>query len=225
MGCKLLSVFLLVFMFDKISTFPEEHQIKADGRLEGMFNTLSQEVTSLKKLWANDVTRIKGQITRLEKQMYLLQESTVSGFTQRHRRAAHLPSRSSVHFSAGIRAESHYGVSDGAALIFQHVTANTGNAYDPNLGIFTAPTNGTYVFFSTILSANTYNVWVDIVKNGVSQVREGAHGSMNTLYPSASNVVILDLFQGDKVWVRSGTTGALYTHEDSSLSTFSGFML
>lgn len=91
MSCKLLSVFLLVFMFDKISTFPEEHQIKADGRLEGMFNTLSQEVTSLKKLWANDVTMIKGQITRLEKQMYLLQESTVSGFTQRHRRAAHLP--------------------------------------------------------------------------------------------------------------------------------------
>jgi hypothetical protein len=105
------------------------------------------------------------------------------------------------------------------------VTANAGNAYNENTGIVTAPSNGTYVFFSTILSANTYNVWVEIVKNGESQVGEGAHGSMRTLYPSASNVVILDLVQGDKVWVRSRGNGAVYTFEDSSLCTFSGFML
>jgi hypothetical protein len=91
MHAKLLSVFLLVFVFDKIFSFPEVHKIKDDGPLEDMINALSQEVKSLKEMWGNDVKMLKGEITRLEREVSLLQDPTASGMTQRHRRAAHLP--------------------------------------------------------------------------------------------------------------------------------------
>ncbi|XP_061171296.1 uncharacterized protein LOC133180861 [Saccostrea echinata] len=129
-----------------------------------------------------------------------------------------------VVFTAGITTNTRFQRDQ--TVIFPHVITNKGNAYNPANGVFTAPVNGTYVFFCSIISVGSDNSWVKIIKNGALQVVIGAYGSANDYDSSASNIVNLQLIKGDRVWV-AGYSAAfrLYSESGNPVATFSGFLL
>ena len=102
------------------------------------------------------------------------------------------------------------------------VISNVGGGYNNYTGVFSAPTIGTYVFY---VSANEYaaqNLQIEIVLNSVSKVRLVAYKSAT--YQTGTNMVVLSLHRGDRVWV-THYYGKGYWTTKVPLTTFTGFML
>ncbi|XP_052711296.1 uncharacterized protein LOC128185704 [Crassostrea angulata] len=115
----------------------------------------------------------------------------------------------------------------GGTLVFPTVIYSEGTGYNPSTGIFTASSAGTYVFYVSVQSAHQKNIELDIVLNGSIKVRATAwygSGSSVSIYQTGTNLVILHLQTGDRVWVkRGGGTG--YHSNGGHITTFSGFKL
>ena len=130
-----------------------------------------------------------------------------------------------VAFSAGI--SSYDDNWTGSTLVFPDVIYSEGKGYDSNTGVFTAPTEGTYLFYISIQSAYQKYIYLDIVLNGSYKVRSIAHygsGSTININQTGTNLVILYLTVGDSVWVkRGGGTG--YYSNSYHVCTFSGVRL
>ncbi|CAJ1073063.1 inner ear-specific collagen-like [Xyrichtys novacula] len=104
---------------------------------------------------------------------------------------------------------------------FPNVIYNRQDHFNPNMGMYTAPVNGTYVF-SFHLSVNTRTLKVGLFLKHYPMV-------INTVtirQTTTSQTVILHLAARDKVWlqVKDGTTNGMYTDTESS-STFCGYLL
>ena len=130
-----------------------------------------------------------------------------------------------VAFSAGIPSQDDNW--SGSTLIFPDVIYSEGKGYDSNTGVFTAPTEGTYLFYISILSAHQKYIYLDIVLNGSAKVRSlGWYDSGSTIriHQTGTNLVLLYLTTGDRVWVkRGGGTG--YFSDSAHICTFSGVRL
>ncbi|XP_060558943.1 complement C1q-like protein 3 [Ruditapes philippinarum] len=107
------------------------------------------------------------------------------------------------------------------AIIFDNVFTNDGNMYSPYTGVFTAPTNGTYFFISTVMSHSGQYLETEICLNGNSLV---LMYSLDNSSEQGTNSVVLALKEGDRVWVRHhGTRGSnVY---GGHWSSFSGFQI
>ena len=121
-------------------------------------------------------------------------------------------------FTAGVTDSSSYWSS--GILVFPTVLYNIGRGYDSSTGIFTSPEDGTYVFYVTIRSYNSYSIDVDIVKNGISKVRVDTHGT----YQTGTNMAVLSLDRGDKVWVKFHS-GQGYYSTSTPVTSFTGFQI
>lgn len=128
-------------------------------------------------------------------------------------------------FSVGL--SSQYSDWRGDILVFSSEIYILGAGYNSKTGIFTAPTAGTYVFYVSVQSALQKRIFLDLVKNGSSQVRIMAFynsGSSVYIYQTGTNLVILHLETGDSVWVK-WVSGTGYYSEVVPITTFSGFRL
>ena len=90
---------------------------------------------------------------------------------------------------------------------FDQVIFNDGNAYNPTLGVFTAPFPGVYTFSLQIFTYGSERPVVDIRVNGRVAHRMALDtttlaGSQNG-EDSDSMSVTLKLAQGDRVWVET----------------------
>ncbi|XP_022304113.1 uncharacterized protein LOC111111419 [Crassostrea virginica] len=121
-------------------------------------------------------------------------------------------------FTAGVTDSSSYWSS--GILVFPTILYNIGRGYDSSTGIFTSPEDGTYVFYVTIRSYNSYSIDVDIVKNGISKVRVDTHGT----YQTGTNMAVLSLDRGDKVWVKFHS-GQGYYSTSTPVTSFTGFQI
>ncbi|KAK3106365.1 hypothetical protein FSP39_018595 [Pinctada imbricata] len=135
-----------------------------------------------------------------------------------------------IGFTAGKNSSSS-GWSSGK-LVFEHVLFNQGNGYDPSSGVFTAPTNGVYVFYVSLTSYDTNTIYVSITLNGKSTVSAWGRGESGgsyrnnyyTRYQTGTNMAVLSLMRGDRVWVQYGS-GTGYYSDSVPVTTFSGFII
>lgn len=105
--------------------------------------------------------------------------------------------------------------------MFSKVITNTGNGYNPNNGVFTAPVRGKYVFFVNVQCLDKQSIYVDIVLNDRTVLRTMAYSN----YDAGPNLAVLSLRQEDRVWVRHAEGRGYFNDPTRPLTTFSGFLL
>jgi len=106
-----------------------------------------------------------------------------------------------VAFSATL--SSHVtGLGTNQAILFDHVTTNVGNAYSGRTGIFSSPTNGTFFFLSSVMTHGGQYLEAEIVKNGANVA---LMISQDAQFEQGTNGVVVNLQEGDEVWVRHVT--------------------
>jgi len=156
----------------------------------------------------NDWQRMTKSIKKLKQEITVLRES-LQKVKDQHQ---------IISFSTRL---SHHitNLRHGKVIVFDHVYENNGKAYSSKTGIFTAPTDGLYVFFSTAMSKHGGRVETTITINGKSYAYIEADGT-GAGYGTGSNMVVKQLRRGDRVYVAGRTYN--YVHYWTS---FSGFLL
>ena len=124
-----------------------------------------------------------------------------------------------IGFTASVPSTSKYWNS--GTLVFSKVITNTGNGYNPNNGVFTAPVRGKYVFFVNVQCLDKQSIYVDIVLNDRTVLRTMAYSN----YDAGPNLAVLSLRQEDRVWVRHAEGRGYFNDPTRPLTTFSGFLL
>ncbi|XP_061187002.1 complement C1q-like protein 4 [Saccostrea echinata] len=127
-----------------------------------------------------------------------------------------------VGFTAGIPSQSSFWTGD--VLIFSNVITNIGGGYNSNTGIFTAPVAGMYQFFVNICSYASKTTSYYIVLNGISKVTALSQSSNHAPYQTGTNMLLVRLEQGDKVWIKR-RSGSGYYSSSPPFTTFSGFLI
>lgn len=86
-------------------------------------------------------------------------------------------------------------------LVYKNILINHGSGYNTNTGIFTTPGAGTYAFFFSVQVQVNVRLLCVLMLNGktVSESLVGKILHFNT----GSNMVIIPLEKGDKVWVQT----------------------
>ncbi|KAL1280685.1 hypothetical protein QQF64_015285 [Cirrhinus molitorella] len=104
---------------------------------------------------------------------------------------------SKVAFSVSL-SSSNGPHSSSHTLIYKHIFLNTGEAYDANTGIFTAPMKGVYVFrvFSKAYGSRDKAVVAGLFKNGQHEI--STYARQDGGFIGSSNGVSLLLEKGDK---------------------------
>lgn len=109
-------------------------------------------------------------------------------------------------------------------IVFGHKIFNDGNAYDTATGVFTAPVYGAYVFYFNINTLPHKSLQVELTVNGNGHSAMAYAGALD-VDVSGSSMVILNLHEGDRVWLRSSSDSAASKVVAYQLNSFSGFLL
>ncbi|XP_036375619.1 caprin-2 [Megalops cyprinoides] len=133
-----------------------------------------------------------------------------------------LPQQMRVAFSAARTVNFAPGTLD-QTIVFDLLHSNLGETFDAHLGRFTCPADGTYVFIFHILKlAVNVPLYVNLMRNEEVMVSAYANDGAPD-HETASNHAVLQLYQGDQVWLRLHR-GAIYG-SSWKYSTFSGYLL
>ncbi|XP_072001072.1 caprin-2 isoform X1 [Engystomops pustulosus] len=133
-----------------------------------------------------------------------------------------LPQQMRVAFSAARTSNFAPGTLD-QPIVFDLLLNNLGDTFDFQVGRFMCPVNGTYVFiFHMLKLAVNVPLYVNLMKNEEVMVSAYANDGAPD-HETASNHAVLQLFQGDQIWLRLHR-GAIYG-SSWKYSTFSGYLL
>ncbi|XP_004855117.1 caprin-2 isoform X5 [Heterocephalus glaber] len=133
-----------------------------------------------------------------------------------------LPQQMRVAFSAARTSNLAPGGLD-QPIVFDLLLNNLGETFDLHVGRFSCPVNGTYVFiFHMLKLAVNVPLYVNLMKNEEVLVSAYANDGAPD-HETASNHAVLQLFQGDQIWLRLHR-GAIYG-SSWKYSTFSGYLL
>ncbi|CAG2194978.1 unnamed protein product [Mytilus edulis] len=112
-----------------------------------------------------------------------------------------------------------------SAVAYNTVITNLGNGFDKSTGIFTAPSNGVYIFSWTVLThaGKYFYTYLSLNGNLITRNYAGAKGVADHI--SSSQNAVLELKRDDKVFVKvqDGYTGQYMFNND--WSSFSGYKL
>ncbi|XP_016054577.1 PREDICTED: caprin-2 isoform X2 [Miniopterus natalensis] len=133
-----------------------------------------------------------------------------------------LPQQMRVAFSAARTSNLAPGTLD-QPIVFDLLLNNLGETFDLQLGRFSCPVNGTYVFiFHMLKLAVNVPLYVNLMRNEEVLVSAYANDGAPD-HETASNHAVLQLLQGDQIWLRLHR-GAIYG-SSWKYSTFSGYLL
>ncbi|XP_078333811.1 uncharacterized protein LOC111103937 [Crassostrea virginica] len=127
-----------------------------------------------------------------------------------------------VAFSVGL--DHHFHATNGEIVRYNDlIVKNT--AYNPLSGRFTAPTDGTYIFYYHGLAQSNQLIWLELYHNG--DYVNAAYGHTVSGFADAGNTAILHLHTGDQVYIktRSGRAVDLFGTPSEVYATFSGLLL
>jgi hypothetical protein len=113
----------------------------------------------------------------------------------------------------------------GRRLVFPRVIINEGQSYNRNDGVFTAPVGGLFVFYSSLISYGNEPFGCDLVLNDNAKVQVYTYANANLGTQPASNMVVLRLQKGDRIWMKVATANRVNANPTSSISTFSGYLI
>ncbi|KAM9704158.1 complement C1q-like protein 2 [Menidia menidia] len=129
-----------------------------------------------------------------------------------------------VAFSAAFRETSTWTTlgpeEQDLTLYFKKVLTNLGNAYNPETGVFTAPAKGLYFFTLTGVAGPTGELNAGVKRN--SDLMFAIYQKAGT-QASASNSMLLELEQGDRVFAQLWAGKSIA--DQGRLSTFSGYLV
>ncbi|XP_036407922.1 complement C1q-like protein 2 [Megalops cyprinoides] len=133
-----------------------------------------------------------------------------------------------VAFSAALRESGSGNIGPFAidtVLQYKKIFSNIGNCYNPSTGIFTARVRGAYYFrFSAFNNIDgTPSTNVVLMKNDMRTVSIWDKSPSDT-NDSASNAVVLQLEEGDSVFVRLPANNRVFD-DMGYYNSFSGFLL
>jgi len=108
-------------------------------------------------------------------------------------------------------------------IVFDRVVTNVGSAYNPHVGVFTAPVSGIYVFSVSLLNYPGHTTNYCLYKNNafISEIYLNAPDAGH--YESTSQTVVLQLTKGDDVTLRN-----VFVDESlrgDNYCTFAGFLV
>ncbi|XP_071124032.1 cerebellin-1-like [Mytilus edulis] len=112
-----------------------------------------------------------------------------------------------------------------SVVVYNTVITNLGNGYDKSTGIFTAPSNGVYIFSWTVLTPHGKFFFTYLALNGNLIARNFAGARKEADSASGSQNVVIEVKKDDKIYVtiQEGYTGQYLF--GNSWSTFSGYKL
>lgn len=114
-------------------------------------------------------------------------------------------------------------------LIFDTVITNVGGSYNQHDGVFTAPISGVYVFNWNLYSSYHGDIISELMVNSDRKGGRRSDSLTVTEDHSSSGRVVVDISQGDIVFIRTHTThqlsGSLISTPGSYESSFSGWLL
>nr|XP_034319342.1 complement C1q-like protein 4 [Crassostrea gigas] len=110
-------------------------------------------------------------------------------------------------------------------LKFDMVPLNKGNGYKAFDGIFIASMSGTYVFSWSFMSDVHGNVLTELTKNADVIGNRFADSLNSAVYDFSTGTVVVDILQGDHVYVRMGESTGQVNSISVSRTTFSGWLL
>ncbi|XP_052814265.1 complement C1q-like protein 2 [Mya arenaria] len=115
-----------------------------------------------------------------------------------------------------------------APLVFNNVITNIGGGYEPSTGVFTAPTNGLFVFSLTVRQYGYPSYGFEghfSIKKGdvvVMKVYPDMHGKDNE-FDTASGTTVLELSKEDTVYVVADESGKFIEGNQDFSTYFSGY--
>ncbi|XP_052083368.1 complement C1q tumor necrosis factor-related protein 3-like [Mytilus californianus] len=110
-------------------------------------------------------------------------------------------------------------------IVYDTAITNVGNGYDTSTGIFTAPSNGIYIFSWTVLTQQGFNFLTYLAVNGnvIARNYVDAYQIRNNISGSQNAVINLKKYDKVSVRMRNGLWGN-DMHGDG-WSTFNGYKL
>ncbi|XP_052080686.1 LOW QUALITY PROTEIN: cerebellin-4-like [Mytilus californianus] len=110
-------------------------------------------------------------------------------------------------------------------VVYNTIITNLGNGYDKFTWIFTAPSNGVYIFSWTVLTHTGKYFFTYLTLNGKLIARNYTGARSVAEHISSSQNVVLEIKKDDKVFVKvqDGYTGQFMFGD--SWSSFSGYKL
>ncbi|XP_070710946.1 cerebellin 11 [Pempheris klunzingeri] len=174
----------------------------------------------------DELMRQKAEVDRLSSENEGLQtrlDATEEAISKLNQSSAKSAPQIAFSVSLANTGEIYRGPCTDKALIFKRVFSNTGDGYDQNTGIFTAPVNGLYYFSFSTYGYNTHAMGAILMKNSILQVSTYDSPTVDGS-DSSSNFVVLQLAAGDKVHMELWDNGRVFDNLNGH-TTFSGFLV
>ena len=129
-----------------------------------------------------------------------------------------------VYFSALVLA-NNLKLSDGSKVVFEHVISQYGGGYNDADGVFTVPVMGVYLISVVLANENPTTTWLigrlKVDSTTMAYIlSENYHADQ---LDQSSNIAILKLWKGQKVWVEISRRATIVVRRH--LSTFAAVLL
>ncbi|VDI02076.1 Hypothetical predicted protein [Mytilus galloprovincialis] len=189
---------------------------QTEKKVELLFDQLQQqnnEIMELKQIIANkEITRRADHIPPIRESRLLLPQSQTSA----------------IAFYAWL-SKTEQKVGPHHTLILDHIETNSGNAYNHHSGVFTAPSNGIYLFSYTVFPDSHSYGTIELIVNSQSHADIFIDSSPTDHdLGGTTGVAILYLKQNDVCYLRTHSTntfnGNIYSSTNARTS-FSGFKI